>query len=165
MGRRVYLDEATPDEAALRAVLRQIGRQTEAIGRLRLALLTLERMVGFHAQALDDRRAGHGLRGHVRALTRDIHALEVHADHLAARADYASDATLGLVSLAQAQTTKIVSVVAVVFLPPTLIASVYGMNFAGMPELGWPWGYPLALGLMLGSAVGTWMVFRWKRWL
>lgn len=165
LGRRIYLDERAPEEGALRDVLRRIGRDSEQLGRVRLALLTLERMAGFHAASLDERRAGHGLGAVIDGLSRDIHALEVHADHLAARVDYASDATLGLISLAQAQTTKIVSVVAVVFLPPTLIASVYGMNFRAMPELGWVWGYPAALVLMLASAVGTWLVFRARRWL
>lgn len=165
VGRRIYLDERAPEEEALRAVLRQIGREGEQLGRVRLALLTVERLAGFHAQSLDDRRPGHGLGAILDGLARDIHALEVHADHLAARVDYASDATLGFVNLAQAQTTKIVSVVAVLFLPPTLIASVYGMNFRAMPELGWLWGYPLALLLMLASAAGTWLVFRLRRWL
>ena len=60
---------------------------------------------------------------------------------------------------------RIVSVVAVLFLPPTLIASIYGMNFTFMPELALTWGYPVALGLMLASALLTWAVFRWKGWL
>ncbi len=77
----------------------------------------------------------------------------------------ASDATLGMVNLAQNATVRIVSTVAVLFLPPTLIASVYGMNFVHMPELAMGWGYPLALGLMLASALGTYLFFKWKRWL
>jgi magnesium transporter len=55
--------------------------------------------------------------------------------------------------------------VAALFLPPTLIASAYGMNFAHMPELAQPWGYPMALFFMLASAVGTYLFFKWKRWL
>jgi magnesium transporter len=53
----------------------------------------------------------------------------------------------------------------VALLPPTLIASVYGMNFESMPELTWPWGYPMALGLMVASAVVPWLIFRWKKLL
>jgi magnesium transporter len=56
------------------------------------------------------------------------------------------------------------SVLAVVFLPPTVIASAYGMNFDHMPELHWDWGYPMALGLMLASTVGTYLFFKWKSW-
>jgi len=76
-----------------------------------------------------------------------------------------SDATLGMINLAQNATVRIVSVVAALFLPPTLIASIYGMNFVAMPELQSPWGYPAALVLMLASAVGTYLFFKWKRWL
>lgn len=76
-----------------------------------------------------------------------------------------TDVTLGMINLSQNQTIKIVSVVAVVFLPPTVIASAYGMNFANMPELDWTWGYPMALGLMLASAVGTFLFFKWRKWL
>ena len=74
-------------------------------------------------------------------------------------------ATLGMINLAQNSTVRIVSVVAVLFSPPTLIASIYGMNFHVMPELDKPWGYPLALGLMLLSAGGTFLYFKWKKWL
>ena len=70
-----------------------------------------------------------------------------------------------MINLAQNTTVRIVSVVAVLFMPPTLIASIYGMNFRMMPELSMAWGYPLALGLMLAAALGTWFVFKWKKWL
>jgi magnesium transporter len=70
-----------------------------------------------------------------------------------------------MVNLAQNATVRIVSVVAVLFLPPTLIGTVYGMNFEIMPELHWPWGYPMSLGAMVLSALLTWLYFRWKGWL
>jgi magnesium transporter len=89
----------------------------------------------------------------------------VHADFLGSRLALTSDATLGMINLAQNVTVRIVSVVAALFLPPTLIASAYGMNFAHMPELAQPWGYPMALFFMLASAVGTYLFFKWKRWL
>ncbi|HSF63479.1 MAG TPA: magnesium transporter CorA family protein [Paracoccaceae bacterium] len=157
-GRRSGVDE-------LREALRLVGHEGEMIARVRLALLTLERALSFFGQTVNDRIAGEGLRPVVKGLARDIQALEVHADFLSARVAQGTDATLGMINLDQNQTIKIVSVVAAVFLPPTLIASVYGMNFAVMPELGWRWGYPLALGLMLASAVGTFLFFKWKRWL
>ena len=75
------------------------------------------------------------------------------------------DATVGLVNLEQNQIIKIFSVVAVVFMPPTLIASVYGMNFADMPELGWALGYEFSVVLMLASALATWGFFRIKKLL
>jgi magnesium transporter len=70
-----------------------------------------------------------------------------------------------MIDIEQNRTIKIFSIAAVIFLPPTLIASVYGMNFEVMPELGWPFGYPLALALMAVSVAVTWWLFRRKGWL
>ena len=75
------------------------------------------------------------------------------------------DATLGFINLAQNDIIKLFSVLAVIFLPPTMIASIYGMNFKVMPELDWWWGYPAALLLMVAVAVGPYIFFRWKKWL
>ena len=161
---RVYRDGQATDPAALKSALQGIGREAEQIGRVRLALLTLERALGFYGLG-HSRKGTEGLKTTVKGLVRDINALEVHADFLSSRVAMATDATLGMINLGQNQTIKIVSVVAVVFLPPTVIASAYGMNFEVMPELGWRFGYPMALGLMLASAVGTYLFFRWKRWL
>ncbi len=165
VARQVYFEGETGDAAALKTALQQIGRETEQIGRVRLALLTLERALGFYGQAQVARARGDGLKSAVKALIRDIAALEVHADFLSSRVAMATDATLGMINLGQSQTIKIFSVLAVVFLPPTVIASAYGMNFETMPELSWTWGYPMALGLMLASAVGTYAYFKWKKWL
>ncbi|WP_096787227.1 magnesium transporter CorA family protein [Rhodobacter sp. CZR27] len=155
----------TPPAAQLQGFLEQIGREGERIGHIRLALLTLERALGFFAQTLPDRVEREGLKPVVKTLQRDMTAMEVHADFLSQRVALATDATLGMINLAQNATVRIVSVVAVLFLPPTLVASIYGMNFARMPELAQPWGYPLALALMLASAGGAWAFFRWKNWL
>jgi magnesium transporter len=132
---------------------------------VRLALLTLGRALNYVDQFIGQRLSTESLGGVLKAQRKDIDALEVHADFLSSRLGLMSDATMGTINLAQNATVRIVSVVAVLFMPPTLIASVYGMNFARMPELAQPWGYPAALGLMLASAVVTYAVFRWKRWL
>lgn len=161
----VYRPVPGKDRAqVLQAALEQAGQEGELLSRLRLALLTLERAISFFGQGLAD-RGDAALRPMVKGLMRDLQALEVHADFLGQRVALATDATLGMINLAQNVTVRIVSVVAALFLPPTLIASVYGMNFAHMPELAQPWGYPAALVLMLASAVGTWAFFKWKRWL
>jgi magnesium transporter len=168
------LDDVTrsvydPDEAGrsevLKEALQAVGREGDLVGRVRLALLTLERAIGFLGQSMADRSPSDALRPVVKALLRDIQALEVHADFVSSRVALASDATLGMVNLVQNSTVRIVSVVAVLFLPPTLIASIYGMNFRLMPELDQSWGYPMALGLMVASAVGTYLFFKWKNWL
>ncbi len=75
------------------------------------------------------------------------------------------DATLGLISIQQNDTIKIFSVLAVIFMPPTLVASFYGMNFRYMPELEWDFGYLWGIAAMILSAACTYGVFRWKRWL
>ncbi|NUB43565.1 magnesium transporter CorA family protein [Fertoebacter nigrum] len=149
----------------LQVALERVGREGDLLGRVRLALLTLERAVGFFLHRLQDH--GHDAlhRAVVKALLRDIAALEVHGDFLSNRIGLASDATLGMINLQQNSTVRIVSVVAVLFLPPTLIASIYGMNFAVMPELAQPWGYPMALGLMVAAGAATYLFFKWKKWL
>ena len=163
--RAIYADdEAQKTATALQAALVKVGRESDLIARVRLSLLTLERAVGFFSTRLTDKKLD-GLRVASKGVLRDIAALEVHGDYLTTRVAQATDATLGLINLLQNGTVKIVSVVAVLFLPPTLIASIYGMNFRAMPELDQPWGYPMAIGLMVASAALAWAWFRWKKWL
>lgn len=152
-----------PDD--LQSALASLGAEGERLSRVRLALLTLGRALNYVDQLLGHRLSGEGLGMVLKGQLRDIDALEVHADFLSSRLGLASDATLGTINLSQNATVRIVSVVAVLFSPPTLIASIYGMNFLHMPELPQVWGYPMALGVMVGSAVVTWAVFRWKGWL
>ncbi|WP_028029969.1 magnesium transporter CorA family protein [Gemmobacter nectariphilus] len=161
--RRVFHEDPGTDVGPLRDLLRSTGMENERIGRVRLGLLTLERALGFLEQSPEP--LPKKSLGTIKALRRDIAALSVHADFLGTRVEMASDVTLGIINIGQSQTTKTVSVVAVIFMPPTLVASVYGMNFRIMPELDWAWGYPGALGLMLASAVGAYLFFRWRRWL
>ena len=149
----------------LQAALQDVGREAETMARVRLALLTVERMQAFYTATLEDRPEEGRLRAATRAQMRDIQALEVHGDFLGGRVSLAVDTTLGLINLQQNNTVRILSVVAALFLPPTLIASVYGMNFTNMPELDEPWGYAFALILMGGTTLGTWLFLRWKGWI
>jgi len=96
---------------------------------------------------------------------RDIHSIKEHGDALDNKLAFLLDATVGLVTLEQNQISKIFTVLGVIFLPPTLIASIYGMNFANMPELQWEQGFLFSLGLMFVSVVATFLFFRWKRLL
>lgn len=95
----------------------------------------------------------------------DIRALMEQAGFIANKMTFLLDATLGLVNLEQNQIIKIFSIAAVIFMPPTLVASIYGMNFDFIPELHWHYGYPFALGLMLVSALIPWLYFTYKRWI
>jgi magnesium transporter len=158
------LDEGAGKPAALARILEQVGREGDRLGRLRLSLLTLDRALSFFGQGTEGRKSKER-RQALASLVKDIQALEVHGDFLSSRVALASDATLGMINLVQSSTVRIVSVVAVLFLPPTLIASLYGMNFKGMPELQAWWGYPAALVAMFASAILTYLFFRWKNWL
>jgi magnesium transporter len=95
----------------------------------------------------------------------DIESLLPHTQFLFDKINFQLEAAMGFTNLQQNKVIKIFSVAAVVFLPPTLIASIYGMNFAHMPELSWEWGYMLSIVLMLASAFGTYFFFRKKGWL
>ena len=149
----------------LESALSNLGVEGERLSRVRLALLTLGRALNYVDQMLEHRLSKEGLGLVLKGQLRDIEALEVHADFLSSRLGLMSDATMGTINLAQNTTVRIVSVVAVLFMPPTLIASIYGMNFVHMPELPLQLGYPLALVMMVGSAVLTYAFFRWKGWL
>ncbi|POF34869.1 CorA family divalent cation transporter [Roseibium marinum] len=96
---------------------------------------------------------------------RDIHSIKEHGDALDSKLNFLLDATVGLVTLEQNQIAKIFTVLGLIFLPPTLIASIYGMNFANMPELHWEKGFLFSIGLMFVSVVVTFVFFRWKRLL
>ena len=98
-------------------------------------------------------------------MIKDVNSLINHADFSSERLDYMQDTALGLISIEQSNVTKIFTVAALFFLPPTMIASIYGMNFVGIQELHWKYGYPFALGLMVLASALTYLFFRWKKWL
>ena len=98
-------------------------------------------------------------------MIKDVNSLLNHADFSFERLDYMQDTALGLISIEQSNVTKIFTVASLFFLPPTMIASIYGMNFVGIQELHWKYGYPFALGLMVLASALTYLFFRWKKWL
>jgi len=162
---RVFAEGSEYEAVFLRGALQTNGRQGERLGRVRLGLLTMERALSFFGKTLAGKPGGADHGETIRALQHDIVALGVHGDFVSSRISLIDDATLGLINLEQNDTVRIFSVLAVLFMPPTLVASIYGMNFRLMPELHWPWGYPAALGLMVVSAVLTYQIFKWKKWL
>ena len=158
------LFEGDDSEDLLEEMLRTVGRRGEELAGYRLSLLTLERAMTTFSLSLPQ-RAGAGLKQVVKAQTRDIQSLVVHTDFLTGRVVHLTDVVLGMVNLEQSDANRTLSVVAVLFLPPTLVASVYGMNFAVLPGVNQPHGYLIATGLMAGSALGTYLFFKWKDWL
>jgi len=101
----------------------------------------------------------------LRILIKDISSLIDYSKFNFERLEYLQDTFLGLVNMEQNKIIKIFTVVSVIFLPPTLIASIYGMNFKVMPELSWKLGYPISLVLMVASSIGTLWFFKKKNWL
>lgn len=148
----------------LRGALKEIGRLDGRVAQLRDSLVTMERLLGFLAPVLDHQRAGKDAKTILKSQLRDVRTISEQAGYLMQKTAFLLDATLGLISVEQNGIIKIFSVVAVVFLPPTLVASIYGMNFEWMPELGWRWGYPAALGLMALSAAAPLIYFKRKGW-
>ncbi len=146
-------------------VLESIGRKGDLISNIRDSLVTLERLIGFLGQGAMQRKSDKVLRERIKTLSRDVRSLADHDSFLSQKITFLLDATLGMINIEQNAIIKIFSVAAVVFLPPTLIASIYGMNFAHMPELGWTFGYPFALGLMVLSAILPYLFFKRQGWL
>ena len=154
-----------PKSAALQDIIEGIGRKGDLTSNIRDSLVTLERLVGFLGQNTLQQKSSKDTRERVKTLARDIRSLSDHSGFMSQKITFLLDATLGMISIEQNAIIKIFSVAAVVFLPPTLIASIYGMNFAHMPELDWLVGYPFAIGLMILSAILPYLFFKRKGWL
>lgn len=147
-----------------RGVLERLGQNGELLSKSRESLVSLGRLLAF-AQQQPATFFAQDVRARFRMLSRDALAMSDHVNYLASKVQFLLEATLGMVNIEQNAIIKIFSVAAVVFLPPTLVASVYGMNFHHMPELDWTAGYPFALGVMTLSAVLPYLWFKFKGWL
>ena len=148
--------------ADLGRVLKQIGQSGDLASRVRESLHSVARAVPFLAAELHHE---HALHLRLKTLATDVQSLLEHDNFMQTQIQFLLDSNLGLISIQQNAIMKTLSVAAVVFLPPTLIGSIYGMNFEHMPELHWHLGYPFALALMVLSAVVPLLYFRWKRLL
>ncbi len=146
-------------------ILRRIGRKEDLVSNIQDSLLTLQRLSGFFGQAALQQKNEVDVRARVKTLSRDVSSLSDHATFLSQKIVFLLDATLGMIGIEQNGIIKIVSVAALVFLPPTLVASVYGMNFDVMPELQWVLGYPFAIALMVISGVLPFWFFKRRGWL
>ncbi|QBK04374.1 magnesium and cobalt transport protein CorA [Hylemonella gracilis] len=143
-------------------VLAAIARQEDLNGRIRRNAMDTRRAVSFMMRS---RMLGAEQFEEARQIMRDIDSLDGHTAFLFDKINFLMDATVGFININQNKIIKIFSVASVAFLPPTMIASLYGMNFEHMPELSQPWGYPFALGLMVLSAVVPMVYFHKKGWL
>jgi magnesium transporter len=148
-----------------RNILKAIGRKGDLTSKVRESLVSIGRVLLYIANEADTMKWAKDMRGELRGMQRDVQSLSDHAAYLSNKITFLLDAMLGVVNLEQNNIIKLFSVMAVVFMPPTLIASVYGMNFEFMPELKWQYGYLIAIILMVMAAIGPLAFFRWKRWL
>jgi len=146
-------------------ILIAIGREGDLTSKVRESLVSIGRLLLFLANEADGLRWPKDMRAQLKGMQRDVHSLSDHSAYLSNKITFLLDALLGMVSLEQNNIIKIFSVAAVVLMPPTLVASVYGMNFKNMPELDWAIGYPLALVLMLMASALPYLYFKWKDWL
>jgi len=148
-----------------RYILKTIGRKGDLTSKVRESLVSIGRLLLFLANEADGLKWPKETRAQLKSMQRDAQSLSDHATYLANKVTFLLDAMIGVMGVEQNNIIKIFSVAAVVFMPPTLVASIYGMNFKHMPELDWFFGYPLALALMLLAAVVPYWFFKWKRWL
>jgi len=146
-------------------ILIAIGRKGDLTSKVRESLVSVGRVVTFVAGAIEGTKWSKEMREQLKTMQRDVISLTDHASYLSNKITFVLDAMLGVVNLEQNNIIKLFSVMAVVLMPPTLIASIYGMNFKLMPELEWQHGYPFALVMMVLAAVLPYMFFKWKKWL
>lgn len=149
----------------LQATIEVVGREGDLLGLVRESLVSLNRLAGYHHGMASADRASGEAQARIRTIQRDVAALSDHASYLGTKVNFLLDATLGLINLQQNQIIKIFSIAAVCLMPPTLVASIYGMNFKNLPELNFEFGYPMALGLMLITGIAPYLYFKRKGWL
>jgi len=150
------------DNRNIEKIILQLGSFQDTNDKIRHGLLDMQRLFSFLT------RTGYNLRKNSKIMERliqDIDSLIQYSNFLLTKSDSLLNVTIGLINSEQNKVIKIFSIISVVFLPPTLVASIYGMNFEIMPELHWQLGYPFSLSLILVSAITPYLLFRYKGWL
>lgn len=150
------------DETELDTIIEKLARLEDSNGKIRLCLMDTQRNISFLLRHLPNRQ---DYSETLREVMRDVETLMSHTTFLFDKINFLMDSTQGFINIEQNKIIKIFSIASVVFLPPTLVASIYGMNFKIMPELGFDYGYPAALGLMVFSAFAPYWYFKHRGWL
>lgn len=158
------VSELVFDNNELDDVFKLITLQEDSNGKIRLSLLDTQRSLRYLQRYYRGQLTEDNLKD-LREMLLDIESLMPHSQFIFDKLNFLLDAAMGFSGLQQNKIIKIFSVAAVIFLPPTVIASAYGMNFVAMPELEWQYGYPMAIMMMLASAGGTYAFFKRKGWL
>ena len=159
-GKRVLQDDI--NDADAEQVLETIAKEEDTNGRIRRNVMDTRRALSFlmRSKLLSDEQ-----QEEARQILRDIDSLENHTAFLFDKINFLMDATVGFINLNQSKIIKIFSVVSVALMPPTLLASIWGMNYRFMPELDLSWGYPMAIGVMIVSAIIPLWYFHHKGWM
>jgi magnesium transporter len=150
-------------EADLRVILRRVGHHGDLTSKIRDSLLGIARIVPFVLTLAADWLPPE-LKPRLETLRQDIASLNDYDAHLLNKVQLLLDGTLGLINIDQNNIIKVLTIVSVVGVPPTLVASMYGMNFEHMPELHWAWGYPYGLAVIVLSAILPLLWFKWRGW-
>jgi magnesium transporter len=151
------------ENADLRSILRRLGASGDLSSKIRDSLLALARIVPYVATTRGSELPT-TVRTRLDTLRHDLASLSDYEFHLLSKVQLLMDATLGLINVEQNDIIKVLTVVSVVGVPPTLVASMYGMNFKYMPELAWSWGYPYGLALIAISAILPLIWLKWRGW-
>jgi magnesium transporter len=149
--------------ADLRAILRRVGAHGDLVSKIRDSLLGLARIVPY-AASLGAAWLPEPVKPRLETVRHDLASLSDYDAHLVNKVQLLLDATLGLINVEQNDIFKVLTIVSVVGIPPTLIASMYGMNFKNMPELAWSWGYEYGLVVIALSAIAPLLWFKWRGW-
>jgi magnesium transporter len=149
----------------LEDMITAIGVQGDLAAKARESLSSLERLIQYAGLALPLVNAKGSSRARLKLAARDVKSLEDHVEFLSGKITFLLDATLGLINVQQNEVIRILTVATTVFFPPTLLGTMWGMNFHWMPELSLPFGYPLAILLMLASAALPYLYFKRRGWL
>lgn len=150
------------EDADLEDAIDNLAKLEDTNGKIRLCLMDTQRAILFLQRHL---REDPELQESCREIIRDIDTLMSHTTFTFDKINFLMDSTQGFINIEQNRIIKTFSVAAIFFLPPTVIASIYGMNFLHMPEINWLFGYPMALGLMVASIAGSYLYFKFKGWL
>lgn len=149
----------------LQDLVRRLGRKSRTLSILRESIMSLNRLIPFLRQSTDPKTLSTKGGARLKAIERDLKSLAAYEVQIEQEMTFLHAATIGLIGVEQNQIIKVLSVATALFLPPTLVGTIYGMNFHNMPELDWRYGYPLALGAMALSAVLPYIWFKRKKWL
>ncbi|MEE9102907.1 magnesium transporter CorA family protein [Pseudomonas nitroreducens] len=156
--------QASGGKTDLQGIVKQLGRGNSLLSKLNESLLSISRPLSYFRQGSNGWISEETKLG-MKSVERDVRSLSEYQSKMSAEITFLLDSTLGLINIEQNSIIKVFSIAAVLFLPPTLVGTVYGMNFQHMPELAWMAGYPMALVAMVVSAIIPYYWFKYKGWL